>query len=78
MKTFTAHYFSNETARPIDRQRIRENAQAALLSAMQVAFDRLRERGAVLTDPDMAEMDKQFRRVEKLFGYIPGSWARGS
>jgi len=24
-----------------------------------------------------AEMDKQMKRIEKLFGYKPGSWRRG-
>ena len=23
------------------------------------------------------EMDKQYRRIEKLLGYVPGSWSRG-
>ena len=34
-----------------------------------------------LNDKDMTlltgEMDKQLERIEKLFGYVPGSWTRG-
>lgn len=53
------------------------------MSAMQTAFDHF---GAtvVAEGPDddqaleLAELDKQFRRVEKLFGYVPGSYSRGS
>lgn len=62
---------------------ITASAQDRLMSAMQTAFDHF---GAtvVAEGPDddqaleLAELDKQFRRVEKLFGYVPGSYSRGS
>lgn len=51
-------------------------AQRNLMSAMQIAFTTERENE---NHPDvLAEMDKQMRRVEKLFGYEVGSWPRGT
>ena len=51
---------------------IKHKAQDELLSAMQVAFNTL------AVDSDLwVEADKQMERVEKLFGYVPGSWNRG-
>ena len=50
-------------------------AQSELLSRMQCAFDTTYEDKS----PELlAEMDQQMRRVEKMFGYVPGSWARGA
>ena len=50
---------------------IKEEAQDELMSAMQVAFNNVSNREVV------KEMDRQFKRVEKLFGYNMGSWNRG-
>lgn len=52
---------------------VKHSAQDALMSAMQIAFDRGEDDPAI-----REEMDKQFQRVEKLFGYVPGSFNRGS
>jgi hypothetical protein len=51
------------------RTDIKHMAQAELLGAMMNAF----------YDPNLpnelrAEMHEQAKRVEKLFGYIPGTW----
>lgn len=55
-------------------------AQDRILTAISGAFY------SVSDDPDLNakdreavidELDRQFRRVEKLFGYEPGSWLRG-
>ena len=45
--------------------------QSELMSAMQLAFTDLEAGDA------WDAMDAQFRRVEKLLGYDPGSWHRG-
>ena len=50
---------------------IKEEAQDELMLAMQVAFNNVSNREVV------KEMDRQFKRVEKLFGYNMGSWNRG-
>ena len=50
---------------------IKEAAQDELMLAMQVAFNNVSNREVV------KEMDRQFKRVEKLFGYNMGSWNRG-
>lgn len=53
---------------------IKEEAQDELMSAMQVAFNNV----STETDREVVkEMDRQFKRVEKLFGYKMGSWNRG-
>ena len=53
------------------KKAIKERAQDELMCALQTAFNEhtLNElRG---------EMDHQMTRIEKLFGYDPGSWIRG-
>lgn len=53
------------------RKETKQQAQAELLSAMQIAF-------AGTGDDDLrAEMSLQMARVEKLFGYDQYSWVRG-
>lgn len=58
------------------RAEVKQEAQDLLMQAMQVAFN------GIYTDLDedavREEMDKQMRRVEKLFGYQEGSWNRGA
>lgn len=55
-------------------------AQEMLMSAMQCAFSQLEgddvpeERKVTLG----IAMSKQMERVEKVFGYKPGSWSRGA
>jgi hypothetical protein len=48
-------------------------AQENLLHGLQTAFC-----DSDLSEETRKEMDKQMRRVEKLFGYTQGSWARGA
>lgn len=49
----------------------KDRAKYALLAAMGIAFERT-------DDPELvAEMDYQMRRVEKLFGFEPGTSMRG-
>ena len=52
---------------------LKQEAQSELLLAMQVAFN-----GLVKDSPVWVEADAQMKRVEKLFGYVPGSWTRGA
>jgi hypothetical protein len=54
-------------------------AQENLLSAMQVAFARLEDEGlsAEQTESMQKAMSQQMARVEKLFGFEPGAFARG-
>ena len=54
---------------------LREDMQNSLMSAMQVAFAGFGEHE--VNSPEWIMLDKQFRRVEKLFGYQEGSWGRG-
>ena len=57
------------------RKETKHQAQAELMSAMQIAFERTPKNPA---EADVtAEMSRQMERVEKLFGYEPGSWVRG-
>ena len=54
------------------KKEIKPQAQDELMSAMQTAF-----KGSI--DPEVRkEMDRQMKRVEKLFGYTQGSWHRGA
>lgn len=59
----------------------KQTAQENLLSAMQVAFDRLDEETASMKESDKKAlrntMSKQMARVEKLFGFEPYSFSRG-
>lgn len=49
-------------------------AQDWLMQGLRVAIARL----PAHDDETRKEAEKQFRRVEKLFGYEPGSWATGA
>ncbi len=53
------------------KTQIKQNAQDELMSAMQIAFANKQH-----SDELVAEISRQMERVEKLFGYKPGSWAR--
>ncbi len=55
------------------KQELKEAAQFELLSSMMHSFSAIEN-----SDELLKEMDKQARRVEKLFGYEPESWMRGS
>lgn len=58
------------------RTELKQTAQNELVSAMQVAFNSVTD--SEEDSPALVEeMNKQFERVEKLFGYVPGSWNRG-
>lgn len=54
------------------------NARENLLSAMQVAFDRLGETNDVHDAVLRKAMSREFERVEKFLGFVPGSWRKGS
>ena len=60
-------------------RRVKELAQEWLMFGMQGAFDRLSSQPPPGVDvQEMQEaMDMQMRRIEKLFGFVPGSFARG-
>jgi hypothetical protein len=55
-----------------NKTEIKQEAQKELLEAMQVAFNNIEASSAIYE-----EADKQMRRVEKMFGYVEGSWGRG-
>ena len=48
-------------------------AQENLLHGLQTAFC-----DSDLSEETRKEMDKQMKRIEKLFGYKQGSWRRGA
>lgn len=64
------------------RKQVKEEAQDKLMQAMQVAWNHL-SRAYDFDESDIEkvtldkEMDLQFQRVEKLFGYEKKSWSRG-
>ena len=58
------------------KQTPKQVAQAAILSCAQVVFDAYHSES--MSKREKEQLDKQFRRIEKMFGYIEGSWHRGS
>jgi hypothetical protein len=57
---------------------LKQKAQHELMSAMQAAFYSIADNYDDETAAELtAAADDQMKRVEKLFGYVPGSWARG-
>ena len=64
------------------RTQIKRCAQDELMGAMRAAFTHVFENvpySYSQSDAEtvIAEMDVQMARTERLFGYVPGSWARG-
>ena len=57
------------------RTETKQQAQAELMSAMQIAFAEPAKNPKELALRD--EMSRQMARVEKLFGYAEHSWVRG-
>ena len=57
----------------MSKKEIKQTAQDNLMSSMQAAFC-----ADELTNAARDEMDKQMKRVERLFGYESGSWSRGA
>ena len=55
------------------RKQIKASAQNELLHGMQMAFSE-----PYLSDAIKIEMSHQMARVEKLLGYVPFSWVRGT
>ena len=51
---------------------LKHKAQDELMTKMQQG---IQYPYAEITKEEKAEMIKQFRRVEKLFGYTPNSWS---
>lgn len=76
--------FDPETQKDV-RVTPKHKAQEELLHAMQIAFVRLMDGDSEdisnLTDREKDllwdQMNKQMGRVEKLFGFVPGSFQRG-
>ncbi len=56
---------------------IRDKAQDRLMDALGVAFSRLYDEEPEHMEEIKEAMDAQMKRIERLFGYDPGSWARG-
>ena len=63
-----------------ERRAVKFEAQDALMHAAQLAFDDLtrRQLNGSHDSKLRTALDQQFKRMEKLFGYVVGSWARGS
>ena len=64
----------------MNRTEIKQKAQDALMTAAQSGFYAIYEKGNVNEEDAKIiakEMDIQMTRIEKLFGYTPGSWGRG-
>ena len=59
----------------LTRTEIKEEAQDQLLYGLRVAFTSACMDGK--SDEILAEMNKQFVRIEKMFGYEPSSNSRG-
>ena len=66
------------------RSEIKQAAQDQLMSGMQVVLSRLAANaanddgwGSPKWKPVYNEAIEQFRRVEKMLGYEPGSWTPG-
>ena len=71
------------------KREIKNKVQDELLSAIGIAFNRLEEEfeptdtrkrtdeQEKLYQENYRQMDAQFKRIEKLFGVIPGSTLRG-
>jgi hypothetical protein len=58
------------------RTSVRHEAQDELMLGLQHAFHKIESGHFGEYDENVIEeMRKQFRRVEKLFGYTAGSWA---
>jgi hypothetical protein len=55
------------------KRALKQLAQDNLLFAMQIAFDRIADDEKELREV----MSNQMERVERLFGYKPGSFGRG-
>lgn len=51
----------------------KQKARFQLLAAIQTAFSDYNNHSEEMKE----EMSKQMERVEKMFGYVPGSWQRG-
>ena len=55
---------------------LKHAAQDQIMTAAQVAFNYALDAGK---DAEfMAELERQFQRLEKFYGYDIGSWARGA
>lgn len=57
------------------KKQLKEQAQDALLGAMMAHFTRLYDENA--SDELIEAARKEAHRVQKLFGYEPGSWMEG-
>ena len=66
MKTFKELVEKKES-----KSELKEKAQSELLIAMTFAFAKPENKNLIKI------MDKEMKRAEKLFGFVPGSFIRG-
>lgn len=61
------------------KKELKEEAQSRLLSAMSIAFNQVEDTYLTREQKDALSemMDREMKRVEKMFGYDPGSFMRG-
>ena len=52
----------------------RKDAQREIMTAATTVFYRIGDNKDDYPPELIAEIHKQMRRIEKLFGYVPGSW----
>lgn len=71
---------NNTTDKPKTKTQIKQDAQDRLLHAMIGAFYAVGDDDEMSDDDKnqmIAAMSNQMKRVEKMFGYVPGSCPRG-
>lgn len=56
------------------KTQVKQRAQSVIMESAQRVFYAAENEG--MNPEIIAELDKQFTRLEKLFGYVPGSWLR--
>ena len=66
------------------KEKVREEAQRVIMYGAATALyhadddtDLNKEGNEQLKADVMKEVPKQFKRIERLFGYVPGSWSLG-
>lgn len=58
------------------RSALKDDARDKLMHGLQASISSISDVNQnAYSDELRKEMIKQFRRVEKLFGYVPGSWS---
>lgn len=57
------------------KKEIRHDAQREIMVAATTVFYRIGDNQADYPPDLITEIRKQMERIEKLFGYVPGSWS---